>query len=126
MKKRVLISCMAVTSAFFGYGQAAGPRQQSPDSLSTSVSTQRAVLNQYCVGCHNQRAKTAGLMLDNLDLALVGENAEVWEKVVRKLRAGVMPPAGAQRRAGAWPRQGQSPTPGIGWPSAWSHGGFRC
>jgi Protein of unknown function (DUF1592)/Protein of unknown function (DUF1588)/Protein of unknown function (DUF1587)/Protein of unknown function (DUF1585)/Protein of unknown function (DUF1595)/Planctomycete cytochrome C len=57
----------------------------------------RAFLDQYCVGCHNERAKTAGLMLDRMDPARVSEHAEVWEKVVRKLRAGMMPPAGARR-----------------------------
>ncbi|HYR92303.1 MAG TPA: DUF1592 domain-containing protein [Terriglobia bacterium] len=55
----------------------------------------RAVLDQYCVTCHNQRAKTAGLSLDTLNVAKVEENAEVWEKVVRKLRIGMMPPKGA-------------------------------
>ena len=59
--------------------------------------SQRAVLDQYCVTCHNQKLKTAGLMLDKLDLAQVGEHAEQWEKVVRKLRAGMMPPAGLPR-----------------------------
>ena len=63
----------------------------------TSLLSQRAVLDQYCVTCHNQKLKTAGLMLDKLDLAQVGEHAEQWEKVVRKLRAGMMPPAGLPR-----------------------------
>jgi hypothetical protein len=54
----------------------------------------RAVLDKYCVVCHNQRAKTAGLMLDSLDLKQVGDKPEVWEKVVRKLRTGTMPPVG--------------------------------
>ena len=62
-----------------------------------SLLSQRAVLDQYCVTCHNQKLKTAGLMLDKLDLAHVGEHAEQWEKVVRKLRAGMMPPAGLPR-----------------------------
>src|SRR5215469_12923662 len=57
----------------------------------------RAVLDRYCVGCHNQKAKTAGLMLDKLDLAQPGENAETWETVVRKIRAGMMPPSGMPR-----------------------------
>ncbi len=48
-------------------------------------------------GCHNQKLKSGGLALDNLDLTQVGENAEVWEKVVRKLRAGMMPPLNARR-----------------------------
>src|SRR5207249_3935196 len=61
------------------------------------ISPQRAVLDQYCVGCHNQKFKTAGLMLDKLDPARVADNAEAWEKVVRKLRAGMMPPLGMPR-----------------------------
>src|SRR5206468_3089682 len=50
--------------------------------------------DQYCVGCHNEKLKTAGLMLDKMDLAHVTEHADVWEKVIRKLRTGAMPPAG--------------------------------
>ena len=57
----------------------------------------QALLNQYCVTCHNEKLKTGGLALDKLDLHRVGANAETWEKVVRKLRAGMMPPAGARR-----------------------------
>jgi len=58
---------------------------------------ERTFLNQYCVGCHNEKLKTAGLMLDRMDPASVGGSPETWEKVVRKLRAGMMPPAGATR-----------------------------
>src|SRR5262245_29164873 len=57
----------------------------------------RALIDQYCVTCNNQRAKTAGLMLDKLDPAHVGQDREAWEKVVRKLRAGMMPPQGMPR-----------------------------
>ena len=57
----------------------------------------RSFLNQYCVSCHNERTKVAGLMLDKLDIDHVNENAETWEKVVRKLRTGMMPPSGARR-----------------------------
>src|SRR5437667_10387410 len=57
----------------------------------------RAILNQYCVTCHNQRAKTAGLALDTMDVSAIGGEAETWEKVVRKLRSGMMPPQGAPR-----------------------------
>jgi mono/diheme cytochrome c family protein len=60
-------------------------------------SPQRALINQYCVTCHNEKAKTAGLMLDKLDLGNVGPHAETWEKVVRKLRVGAMPPQGMPR-----------------------------
>ena len=62
-----------------------------------SPSAQRALLDTYCVGCHNERLKTANLLLDKANLADVGSEAEVWEKVVRKLKTGAMPPAGAPR-----------------------------
>jgi len=57
----------------------------------------RAVLNQYCVVCHNQRLKKADLMLDKMDLAQVPAHADVWEKVIAKLRSRTMPPAGMPR-----------------------------
>jgi hypothetical protein len=55
------------------------------------------ILDKYCVTCHNQRLKTGGLTLDTMDLAKVPARAEVWEKVIRKLRSGTMPPAGIPR-----------------------------
>ena len=58
---------------------------------------QGELLSQYCVTCHNPRLNTGGLSLDPADLAKVEARAEVWEKVVRKLRTGMMPPAGALR-----------------------------
>ncbi len=57
----------------------------------------RPVLDKYCVTCHNQRLKTGGLALDTADLGKVPAQAEVWEKVIRKLRSGTMPPAGLPR-----------------------------
>src|SRR5207237_3288592 len=57
----------------------------------------RAVFDKYCVTCHNQRLKTAGLTLDTLDLAHVAEKPDIWEHVVRKLRSGAMPPPGRPR-----------------------------
>ncbi len=52
----------------------------------------RDLVDHYCVGCHNERAKVAGLALDKANLERVSESAEVWEKVIRKLRASAMPP----------------------------------
>jgi hypothetical protein len=49
------------------------------------------------VGCHNQRAKTAGLMLDSMDYANLPKDAATWEKVIRKIKTGMMPPSGARR-----------------------------
>ena len=57
----------------------------------------RPVLNRYCVGCHNDRLRTAGLSLQALDAVHVAESAEVWEKVIRKVRSGAMPPPGRPR-----------------------------
>ncbi|HTW63788.1 MAG TPA: DUF1592 domain-containing protein [Bryobacteraceae bacterium] len=57
----------------------------------------RAVLDKYCVTCHNQRLKTGGLTLDSMDLGQVPTHADVWEKVIGKLRAGTMPPQGMPR-----------------------------
>jgi cytochrome c551/c552 len=57
----------------------------------------RGLLDQYCVGCHNEKLKTGGLSLDKISLEHPSDNAETWEKVIRKLRAGMMPPSGARR-----------------------------
>src|SRR2546422_5254794 len=57
----------------------------------------RAVLDRYCITCHNQKLRTAGLALDTLDVTRPHANAEVWERVIAKLRARSMPPAGRPR-----------------------------
>ncbi|HVG54680.1 MAG TPA: DUF1592 domain-containing protein [Vicinamibacterales bacterium] len=61
------------------------------------ASAQQSLLTKYCVTCHNQRAKTGGLTLDNVDVANVGDAPEVWERVVQKLQANLMPPPGLPR-----------------------------
>jgi len=75
---------------------AATPSTTTP-AASTAASPDAAFLTQYCIGCHNQRAKIAGLTLDTLDISKVGPDAETWEKVVKKIRTGMMPPSGARR-----------------------------
>ena len=85
----------------------------SAEAVAASDSaSHRALLDRYCVTCHNERMvngrgraasplvgqlRAVGLTLDTLDLAEVGSHADAWEKVVRKLRGGVMPPAGRPR-----------------------------
>jgi hypothetical protein len=59
-----------------------------------SASAPRALLDKYCVTCHSDRAKTGDLTLEKIDPANAAANAEIWEKVIRKLRVGAMPPAG--------------------------------
>src|ERR1700693_809407 len=63
----------------------------------SSSAEQRALLNQYCVVCHNDKAKTANLSLQSADINAVGDHPEIWEQVIRKLRAGMMPPPGMPR-----------------------------
>src|SRR5215471_17611257 len=65
--------------------------------LLQAQTTQQQLVTKYCVTCHNEKAKTGGLTLEQLDVDHPAANAETWEKVVRKLRAGLMPPSGAAR-----------------------------
>jgi len=90
MNRTVVILGVLGLATTAGFQQIARPQD-------SSLAPDRALLNQYCVGCHNEKLKTAGLMLDKLDLAHPGQEPETWEKVVRKLRAGMMPPAGMPR-----------------------------
>jgi hypothetical protein len=62
--------------------------------LLPAQTSQRALLDKYCVTCHNSRTKVAGLTLDTADLSNVADNAETWEKAIKKLRTGAMPPLG--------------------------------
>ena len=66
-------------------------------AAATDLTAERALIDQYCVTCHNARLKTANLLLDELDLAHLKDHADIGEKVVRKLRAGMMPPTGIRR-----------------------------
>ena len=65
----------------------------------------RAMLDRYCVACHNERTRTADLTLDTLDLAQVGEAADTWEHVIQRLKASAMPPAGRPRPDAATTRR---------------------
>ena len=69
--------------------------------VSHAVAQTRPLVTQYCVGCHSQKARMAGISLEGLDPSKPGENAAVWEKVLRKVNAGQMPPAGLPRPSAA-------------------------
>jgi len=73
--------------------QSAVPRASAP----VDAAAQRAVMDTYCVGCHNTRLKTGGLALDQLDLTRLADHAEVAEKVALKVRSGLMPPPRSPR-----------------------------
>jgi hypothetical protein len=76
---------------------AAAPLGQTPAIAVANAEGARGVIARYCTTCHNERTKTGGLALDVLDLTRVADHADVLESVVRKLRTGVMPPAGMPR-----------------------------
>ncbi|MCU1337297.1 MAG: hypothetical protein JWO19_2878 [Bryobacterales bacterium] len=101
MRARILMGCAAIILGVIGMsGQAQKP---APGSPVTTAEAEKTFFTQYCYGCHNQAAKTRGLesalrlTLDQLDAAHVEKDAATWEKVVRKLRAGMMPPSGMPR-----------------------------
>lgn len=75
------------------------PQQTSGPAPAAALSpaAERALLDKYCVTCHNEKLKTGGLMLDKMDVEHVGDGAEVWEKVVRKIHGRMMPPQGMPR-----------------------------
>ena len=73
---------------------------QTPSPAGPQIN-QRQLVEQYCVTCHSDRARTGGLTLQSLDPQNTGGHAEIWEKVVRKVRGGMMPPQGMPRPDGA-------------------------
>jgi mono/diheme cytochrome c family protein len=68
-----------------------------PAQTPAAVDSPRALLDAYCISCHNQRLKTGGLSLDTVDATVPEANPEVWERVITRLRAGSMPPSGRPR-----------------------------
>ena len=98
-----VVGLVAVVGAGLAHAQPSGPpgaheaAASSEAMASSEAEPVRAVLNRYCVACHNQRLQTAGLALDTMDAARVGDHPAAWEQVVRKLRTGAMPPVGRPR-----------------------------
>src|SRR5581483_3472822 len=90
MLKRTVGWAVAILIAA-GARQVAKPQQSSTGTIAPSTEY-CVVLDKYCVTCYNQKLKTAGLMLDKLSLENIPADAEVWEKVIRKLRSNAMPP----------------------------------
>ena len=90
-------SAVCVVTLFGSALHAGGPQQVAAGPDSPSASPVRPLLDRYCVTCHNDRLRTGGLALDEIDAANVGAGAEVWEQVIRKVRMGAMPPPGRPR-----------------------------
>ena len=98
---------VALAALAFPQGAPAAGPAQAAEPAHAAVSSQRALLERYCVTCHNgdfvrgtdeprsllvSQLRAVGLALDDVDIDNVAEHPEVWEKVVRKLRVGAMPP----------------------------------
>ncbi|HVQ14537.1 MAG TPA: DUF1587 domain-containing protein, partial [Vicinamibacterales bacterium] len=109
----VVVWTAAVASSVSRAEQSASraPASPAPRTVASQAPNQAAsapsavelqkVVTQYCVGCHNSRATTSatvsGVILDKADLTRVGDSAAIWEKVIKKLHAGAMPPVGMPR-----------------------------
>jgi len=88
-----LVTIFALIAACHLY---AAPQERA-SVAAPNTSPHRALLDRYCVTCHNETLRTAELTLDKIAVENITARPEVWEKVVRKLRAGQMPPAGLPR-----------------------------
>jgi mono/diheme cytochrome c family protein len=94
--KRAILCGIAVAWLAAGYLETTG-QPQLPNPAPSHASQYRSVLDSYCVTCHNGNLRTADLLLDQASVEKIGEGAELWEKVLRKLRTRAMPPAGMPR-----------------------------
>lgn len=83
--------------AAFAAGALAAAPQEASRQAPSSTDPNRALVNRYCVTCHNQKLRTAKLAFDTMDLAHPEKDALTWERAIRKLRGGMMPPPGAPR-----------------------------
>ena len=114
MLKNVLTTAIVVGAVASAYAAAQTPaaaaRQAAPQPGAVKPATshapasttllpaeQTALVNQYCVTCHNDRSKAGQMSLQSFDAAKFEEHGELAEKMIRKLRSGMMPPAGARR-----------------------------
>src|SRR5215510_7660262 len=98
MTRGILAACVLwIVSAGVAMPRASAPQAPASEPSANVTAADRAVVDKYCVTCHNQRLKTSGLALDATELNDIAAHADVWEKVIRKIEAGMMPPAGVPR-----------------------------
>ena len=115
MKVRLVVATVAVGAALLGFQQgpskapsgnpsatpspaaAKAPAAKAANVFKATPDSARTLVTQYCVGCHNDRARSANFSLEKADLNAVADHPEIWERVIRKMRAGMMPPAGMPR-----------------------------
>ena len=107
MKTLMAVSGLGMVLVLIGgpeTGVAPWPPSSAQHSSATSTSLPRVsdndVIQAYCVRCHNDRTLRGNMSLEHFDTERAPENAAVAEKVIRKLRAAMMPPPGVRRPAG--------------------------
>ena len=102
MSRGLSLAFVFGTAVFTTVGLPSAPHAASvAQPSSAEAELLQATLDGYCLTCHSERLQTADLTLEGLDLSRTGEHAEVWEKVVQKLRTRSMPPVGRPRPAEA-------------------------
>ncbi|HLK48948.1 MAG TPA: DUF1592 domain-containing protein [Bryobacteraceae bacterium] len=99
-QKLIMAGALAIASvAIVLYGQTPASSKPAETATIASPAAETALFKQYCFACHSGKTPQAGLNIDKLDTGSVEKDAEKWELVVRKLRAGMMPPSGMPRPA---------------------------
>ncbi len=98
--KRYVLAATAIALGIASAGSSGLRAQQSQPgtpAAPAAIASYKATIDQYCVTCHNQRTKTAGLALDTLDLTKLADHADIWEKAIMKVRGHLMPPPNAKQ-----------------------------
>ena len=104
--KRALVAAVAIWLMSLGLSARAqqarpatrpAPAPTAPDQRTATTDATAQTMKQYCVGCHSDRGKAGDLSLADFDVAHATDHPETAEKIIRKLRAGMMPPAGSRR-----------------------------
>ena len=89
---KIGLAGLAVTLLLSVQVKISAQQGNAPAAAPSPASSQRQFLDRYCATCHSQSLKTGGLSLAQVDLSRIDAQPELWEKVVRKLHTGVMPP----------------------------------
>src|SRR5215470_146388 len=100
MMMKHILSAAAIAFALFSSVSSSSAGQQEravTDRAYSTTAPYKATIDQYCVTCHNQRTRTAGLALDTLDFGKLPDHADIWEKAIMKLRGNLMPPPNAKQ-----------------------------
>ena len=95
--KRACFAVSATWAVMLAVAASQPATQRPTRAAAAAPANHAAALTQYCITCHNDRAKSGGLVLSATDLESIPARSAVWEKVIRKVRGGMMPPAGLPR-----------------------------